>query len=371
MDAVKPTIGILFGGCSNEYPVSLHSAAAVMQHVDSERFDVIAIGIDRSGGWHRYDGDARSIENDSWIGTGRCTPVALPFGKDAHGLIDLSSDTLVHLDAALPILHGRNGEDGSVQGALQLAGIPVIGCGVAGSAICMDKTISHRIAVAEGIGVPEGALVDTGMSGLDVRHVAQRIGYPLFVKPPREGSSMGLSRVESPDCLARALAGAFAYDSEAILEREVNGTEIGCAVLESGGALIVGEPDEIKLNGAVFDYVEKYSCEVADIVVPARIAERDAQRVKRAATRLFRAFGCTGFARIDFFLANDGRLLFNEANTIPGFTAHSRFPSMLQAAGLPLEEVLTIAIEGALAAAKETSRRCSAWVGVRSPAAVG
>lgn len=352
MDAAKPTIGILFGGCSNEYPVSLHSAAAVMQSVDAKRFDIVAIGIDRSGGWHRYGGDARSIEDDSWLETGRCTPIALPFGQEAHGVIDLSSGTLVHLDAALPILHGRNGEDGSVQGALQLAGIPVVGCGVTGSAVCMDKTISHRIAAAEGVSVPEGALVDIRMSNLEMRHVAERIGYPLFVKPPREGSSMGLSRVESPDCLARALACAFAYDSEAILEREIDGAEIGCAVLESGGTLIVGEPDEIELNGAVFDCIEKYSCEVASIVVPARIAERDALRVKRAAKRLFRALGCTGFARIDFFLASDGRLLFNEANTIPGFTAHSRFPSMLEAAGLSLEEVLTVAIEEALANAE-------------------
>ena len=355
MGATKATIGILFGGCSNEYPVSLHSAAAVMQNIDPGRFDVVAIGIDRSGGWHRYDGDVQSIENDSWLETARCTPVALPFGREARGLIDLSTGSLVRLDAALPILHGRNGEDGSVQGALQLAGIPIVGCGVTGSAVCMDKTGSHRIATAEGISVPEGALVDISMSKLEMYHIAQRIGYPLFVKPPREGSSMGLSRVESPDSLARALADAFAYDSEAILEREIDGSEIGCAVLESGRTLLVGEPDEIELNGTVFDYVEKYSCETANIIVPARIAERDAQRVKRAAMRLFRALGCTGFARIDFFLANDGRLLFNEANTIPGFTAHSRFPSMLKAAGLSLEEVLNVAIEEALATAQEPS----------------
>lgn len=349
MDARKPVIGVIFGGCSNEYPVSLQSATAVIQNIDSERFDIVSIGIDRSGCWHLYTGSVEAIANDTWLASGRCKPAALPFGANVKGILDLENGCIVHLDAVLPVLHGRNGEDGSVQGAMQLAGIPVVGCTTTGSAVCMDKAVSHRIARAEGIAVPEGALVDCSLGSLEIRHIAERLGYPLYVKPPREGSSMGLSRVEGSDSLLTAVAHALSFDDQALLEREVDGSEIGCAVLEAAGDLIVGEPDEIELNGAVFDFEEKYSCETANIIVPARISDYDAQRVKKAAKRLFRAFGCTGFARIDFFLANDGSLYFNEANTIPGFTAHSRFPSMLKAAGFTLAEVLTIAITEVLA----------------------
>lgn len=348
-DPMKPTIGVLFGGCSHEYPVSIHSASAVLRSIDTARFDVVAVGIDRDGCWYRFDGAVEAIENDIWLDSGPCSPLALPFGTCAHGLLDLAHGTVVRLDAALPVLHGRNGEDGSVQGALQLAGIPVVGCSVTGSAVCMDKSVSHRIALAEGVSVAESAVVDATTDGDTLYRIAERIGYPLFVKPPREGSSMGLSRVPTPRELARAVDIALAYDANAMIEREIDGIEIGCAVLETASGLVVGEPDEIELNGSVFDYAEKYTCETANIIVPARISERTKHQVQEAGTRLFAAFGCKGFARIDFFLARDGRLYFNEANTIPGFTEHSRFPSMLQAAGLPLAEVLTIAIEHELA----------------------
>ncbi|WP_139651953.1 D-alanine--D-alanine ligase family protein [Raoultibacter phocaeensis] len=353
---MKPTVGVLFGGCSHEYPVSLHSASAVLRSIDAARFDVLAIGIDREGCWHRFDGAVDAIEADTWLESGRCSPLALPFGMQAHGLLDLKRNAVVRLDAALPILHGRNGEDGSVQGALQLAGIPVVGCSVTGSAVCMDKAVSHRIALAEGVSVAESALVDTSTDPGTALRIAERVGYPLFVKPLREGSSMGLSRVRLSRELAPAIDRALSYDDCAMIEREIDGSEIGCAILETEHGLIAGVPDEIELNGAVFDYTEKYSCETASIIVPARISERDARRVKDAAKRLFTAFGCKGFARIDFFLASDGRLYFNEANTIPGFTEHSRFPSMLEAAGIPLADVLTTAIAKALAASGANSQ---------------
>lgn len=371
MNAAKPAIGVLFGGCSNEYSVSLHSAAAVLNAIDRKRFSIVAIGIDRRGRWYRYTGDYAAIEQDTWLESGCCSPVALSFGASAHsamsaespdlgakangepdcGVLDLESGTVMPLDAVLPILHGRNGEDGSVQGALQLAGIPVVGCGITGSAVCMDKVLSHRIAVAEGVSVAEHRLVDAATDPKVVQRLAETVGYPLFVKPPHEGSSLGLSRVERPVDLMAAVDRALAFDAQVMLERAIDGAEIGCAVLETAEGLVVGVPDEIELNGAVFDFTEKYSCETANIIVPARISEYDKRRVTEAAKRLFRAFGCTGFARIDFFLARNGHLYFNEANTIPGFTAHSRFPSMLEAAGIPLEKLLTIAIEKALVGA--------------------
>lgn len=349
MHTSKPTIGILFGGCSSEYDVSLQSARSVIDSLDTSRFYAVPIGIARNGSWFAYSGPASAIADDTWLDPRHCKQLAFAFGKHARGLFELASGEKLHLDAALPILHGRNGEDGSVQGVLQLAGIPVAGCGVAGSATCIDKVLAHRIAVAEGICVARSTVIDAESGSEALQDAAARIGYPLFVKPSREGSSMGLARVTCPSELERAVDHARSFNCEVMLEREVTGIEIGCAVLECGGDLIVGVPDEIELNGAVFDYREKYSCETASIVVPARISAHDKLRVSDSAKKLFYALGCTGFARIDFFLAEDGRLYFNEANTIPGFTAHSRFPTMLEAIGIPLADVLTIAITEALA----------------------
>lgn len=348
MTETKPTVAVLFGGCSSEHDVSLHSAQAVLSNLDAERYRVVPVGIDRAGAWFVYEGPADALEHDAWRDVPNLVPVAPAFDRGAHGLVSLTDGAIIALDAALPILHGRNGEDGSVQGALGLAGVPVVGCDIAGSAICMDKVLSHRIAEAAGVAVAAHALVRAADGADAARAAAKRVGYPLFVKPPCEGSSMGVSRVASPDRLDEALRLAFAYADEALVEREIVGCEIGCAVLEDAGALLVGELDEVVLNGSLFDYHEKYSCETAEIVVPARVSPQQKASIVDAAKRLLRALACVGFARIDFFLAHDGTLYFNEANTVPGFTEHSRFPAMFAAAGLPLDALLSTAVDQAV-----------------------
>lgn len=342
----KPKIAVLFGGASKEHDVSLKSAYAVLSALDEDRYEVLKVGIDRSGEWYLYTGPTERVAQGRWLEEEPVERVRVSTNSETRGLVCCDSGRLVSVDAALPLLHGVNGEDGSVQGLLSLGGIPVVGCGIAGSAICIDKVLSHRIAQTAGVPIAKMAMVTQRHSPAQIAAAAEEVGYPLYVKPAREGSSFGLHRVADEHELAACVADSFTFDDRLIIEKEIDGKEIGCALLEAGNELIVGELDEIVLNGSVFDYHEKYSCETADIIVPARLGQAQRQAVIETARFLFRLFGCTGIARIDFFLGTDGTLYFNEANTVPGFTAHSRYPRMLEAAGLSFPGLLETIIDG-------------------------
>ena len=250
------------------------------------------------------------------------------------------------LDAAFPVLHGKNGEDGTVQGLLELAGIPLVGCGTLSSALCMDKDLAHRLAAQEGISVPKSVLLEAPCPET-LHSLAENLGYPLFVKPVCSGSSLGITRLEDSTGLARAVAEAFCQDSRVLLEEAIPGFEVGCAVLEDE-PLRFGELDEIELSRGFFDFNEKYTLKTSSIHLPARISREMAERVRQTAGRLFRLLRCAGMARIDFFVTPDGALYFNEVNTIPGFTDHSRYPGMFRAAGLSFEELLERLIQLAL-----------------------
>lgn len=331
------TIAIFFGGCSTEYEVSLQSACAVIQVIDTRRFTPVLIGIDRSfGQWYLYRGDAARIENDTWQSDGLCTPVYPSTDRRVHGICYLKDGTeqTVSFDAALPILHGKNGEDGTLQGLLELMGVRVIGCGTLSSAICMDKELAHRIVSMYGIRSARTVSLDREASPEEIKRDARSLGYPLFVKPVRSGSSFGISKVLNEEELMPAVKEAFAHDSRVILEEFVSGFEVGCAILGTK-ELLIGEVDEIELSDGFFDFTEKYTLKTSSIHVPARITDEQAAQIKHAARTIYRALGCSYFARVDLFLTPEGEIYFNEVNTIPGFTAHSRYPNMLKAAGLP------------------------------------
>ena len=233
-----------------------------------------------------------------------------------------------------------------MQGVFELAGVPVIGCGVLPSALCMDKDRAHKLAALAGVAVPKSAKFDRGAAAGEIAAAAESIGWPLFVKPVRAGSSFGISRIEGPEALETAVAAAFEQDSEILLEEAVPGFEVGCAVLGlPEGELTVGEVDEIELSQGFFDFEEKYTLKTSAIHCPARIPAEKAAAIKAAACKVYRALGCRVFARIDLFLTPDGKIVFNEANTIPGFTAHSRYPGMMRAAGLEFEPLLAKMIE--------------------------
>ena len=335
---------IFFGGCSTEYAVSLQSAAAVLTHLDNSWYQPVLVGITRQGEWRYYSGAPEDIAADCWQEKGS-VPCLLDPSRGANRLILLDKDrTCLGFDAAFPLLHGKNGEDGTLQGLLELAGIPLIGCGCLASALCMDKDRAHKLASLAGVRVPRGQVFRRGASAKELAEAARQLGFPLFVKPVRAGSSFGVTQVSGPEQLPQAVQNAFENDREVLLEEAVPGFEVGCAVLGSR-RLITGAVDEIELSGGFFDFEEKYTLKTSAIHCPARISQKQAAQVKQAAQKVYQALDCKGFARVDLFLTSEGEIFFNEVNTIPGFTAHSRYPSMMKQIGLDFTDLITLMIE--------------------------
>lgn len=343
---MKKTVAILFGGCSTEHEVSLKSAHAAMIHLDTTRYEPVYIGITRGGEWLRYRGPLDAIPAGSWEqDSAACTPAVISPCRVHGGLLELSGNSWsrIPIDIAFPVLHGRNGEDGTVQGLLELAGIPYVGCGILSSALCMDKVFAHYIAESAGVQSARYSVLHRAAS-IDAANLEQRVqgfAYPLFVKPARSGSSYGISKVEQLSQLEAAVALAFAHDDKVLIEEAVSGFEVGCAVLGHGTELIIGNIDEIELQDGFFDYNEKYTLKTSRIHMPARISAAQAAEVAATAERLYHAFGCSGLARVDLFLTPEGEIYFNEINTLPGFTAHSRYPNMLRGIGLAYQDVIS------------------------------
>ena len=327
------TILVLFGGCSTEYAVSLQSAHAVVSHMDREAYTPLLVGITRWGQWLYYTGPLDRMEAGTWQ-QADCTPCTLSLDRGRGELLLLDgTGTRLHFDGAFPVLHGKNGEDGTLQGLLELAGVPVIGCGTLSSALCMDKDRAHKLAALAGVKVPRGTVVDRSWREDDLQRAARDLGYPLFVKPVRAGSSFGITRVTGPEALVGAVKEALKHDREALLEEAVPGFEVGCAVL-GNEELTVGLVDEIQLSQGFFDYEEKYTLKTSAIHCPARIRLEQAAAIQEAARIIYQALDCRVFARVDLFLTPEGEIYFNEVNTIPGFTAHSRYPNMMKGIGL-------------------------------------
>ena len=339
----RPAVGILFGGCSEEHDVSVKSAMEVAAAIDTQRYEPIYIGITRAGVWMSCERPSPGWE------AGACRRAVISPDRGTHGLLVTESDGCrdVHIDVVFPVLHGKSGEDGAVQGLLELSGIPYVGCGIQSSAICMDKSLAYAVARAAGIDTPAFFVVtdaDTVMS--------DDLVYPVFVKPARSGSSFGVSRVESADDLVVAIATAREYDRKVVIEQAIVGTEVGCAVLGTGSDLIVGEVDQITLRHGLFrihqEAEPEYGSENAVISVPADLPDETRQRIRGRARTIYTALGCEGLSRVDMFLQADGRLVLNEVNTLPGFTAYSRYPRMMAAAGIGMSELIDRSISLAM-----------------------
>jgi D-alanine-D-alanine ligase len=324
-------VGIIFGGANSEHEVSCHSAESVVEHLDAELYEAVLIGIDRGGLWHRVSSIA---ELETTVAGTR-----LP--------------DLENLDVVFPVLHGRFGEDGTVQGMLELAGLPYVGCGVLASALAMDKQLTQRVLEASGIPTIKTRSV-TAATAQSAGVLAAEIGYPVFVKPNRAGSSVGASRVDTPEGLVDAVALALAQDSVALIQQTVVGDEIDLGVLqELDGTIAVGAPLRILTSDSTvfFDYAAKYTAGGgATLEVPAQIPETVAEQLVAYAKLAFETLGCEGLARVDFFVGADGVITLNEVNTLPGLTAFSQFPRMWQAKGLSYTALLSQLIERALIA---------------------
>lgn len=348
----KQNIAVFFGGKSPEYHVSLESAYSVICNLNREKYHPVMVGITKEGDWFYYTGNVEKIKNDTWQDGKDCVPAVLSPASSEGKLLLLKDGQIefVQIDAAFPVLHGSNGEDGTIQGLIALAGIPLVGCGVLSSALCMDKDRAHKLAGLEGVRVPKSLVIQKADEEA-VTDFAQNTGYPLFVKPVKAGSSFGVTKVERPEDMKKAVELAFLYDDQVIVEENIEGFEVGCAVL-GWEELITGEVDEIELSGGFFDFTEKYTLKTSAIHVPARISREKAMEIKETAKTIYRALGCAGFARVDMFLTPQGEIVFNEVNTIPGFTEHSRYPGMMKAAGYSFGELLEKLIASVLPVSK-------------------
>lgn len=342
----KKKIAVIFGGCSSEYSISLQSAYAVISHMDDTKYMPILIGISKEGDWFLFEGSIEKILTDTWCNAMECTSVAVCQNRTAPYLLVIKDGKVKELfiDAVFPVLHGKNGEDGTVQGVFELAGIPVIGCGILASALCMDKDRAHKLAHVAGVAVPKSFVINRMTKLNEAKQKADTMGYPLFVKPVKAGSSYGITKVLKPDDFLKAVESAFSHDEQVIVEEFISGFEVGCAVL-GNEVLIVGEVDEIELSDGFFDFTEKYTLKTSVIHVPARIDSKIASKIKETAKTIYQVLDCRGFARVDMFLTDSDEIVFNEVNTIPGFTDHSRYPNMLKAVGYSFEQIVSTLIE--------------------------
>ena len=339
----KITLGVLFGGVSSEHDISTVSAKGILSAIDKEKYNLVLLGITKEGRWFLFDDDIDLLPEDRWLTSPSLVPAWISPDRSVHGVVTAKGDT-IYLDAVFPVLHGKNGEDGTVQGLFELAGVPVIGCGTLSSALCMDKDRAHQLAALAGIRVPRSHVFHSSDDFSRIAQAAEELGYPVFVKPVRAGSSFGITKVSGPEELPAAMEEAFRHDSAVILEETIPGFEVGCAVM-GNEELTVGLVDEIALSEGFFNYEEKYTLKTSAIHCPARIPPEKAAEIQAAAKTIYRALDCRVFARVDLFLTPDGEIVFNEVNTIPGFTAHSRYPSMMQGIGISFGELVTRLIE--------------------------
>jgi D-alanine-D-alanine ligase len=358
----RTRVAVVYGGRSSEHAISCVSAGSILRNLDPNRFEVVAVGITTDGSWVLTDGHPDSLA----ITDGRLpevtgasgTALALAADPSRRGqLLSLgkgAGDVLAAVDVVFPVLHGPYGEDGTIQGLLELAGVPYVGAGVLASAAGMDKEFTKKLLAAEGLPIGEQAVLRAHDQTLDLDD-RERLGLPVFVKPARGGSSIGVSRVTTWDQLDQAIAYARKHDPKVIVEAAVVGRELECGVLElPDGHVEASTVGEIRVAGVrgredgFYDFATKYLEDAAELDVPAKIDDEIADEVRQLAIRAFRAIDCQGLARVDFFLTDDGPVI-NEINTMPGFTTISMYPRMWAASGVDYPALLAAMVDTAVA----------------------
>jgi D-alanine-D-alanine ligase len=356
----KLRIGIVFGGRSGEHEVSVASARSIMAAIDRSRYEVVPVAIARSGQWLAGVGpQALAAPNEALAVTEDASPAA-----EAGTAIEIAgfarlpqvqssgATGLGDIDVIFPVLHGTYGEDGALQGMLEMAGLPYVGCGVLGSALGMDKEKAKLLFQAAGLPTVPGIIVFRAEVERDpeavIMQIAERFGYPVFVKPANLGSSVGVSKAHEADELRGALALAARYDRKLVVEQAIDCREIECAVLgnDDPQASVVGE---IVPSKEFYDYEAKYLDGASRLIIPAPIPDETAEAIRRMAVTAFRALDLSGLARVDFFLDRaTGRVYLNEVNTMPGFTEISMYPKLWEASGLPYPQLISRLIELAI-----------------------
>ena len=345
----KTKVCVIFGGVSNEHEISLMSAKSIIDNIPNDKYDVVKVGITKRGRWLFFPGSTDEIISDTWHEHEDCVPCLISPDKTTKGLIKIYDNEIFFekIDVVLPVLHGKNGEDGTIQGIFELAGIPYVGCTPLASGMCMDKAVTNTLADAAGInGAKWVAFTETdykdGRVNFDV--IEQKLGYPIFVKPANAGSSVGISKAHNHLELLKALDIAFANDYKVVLEETLVGREIECAVMGNDYpvASCIGE---ILPTAEFYDYEAKYIDNSTGLAIPADLPAEVSEKVRQAAVNAYRTMGCTGLSRVDFFLAEDGTIYLNEINTLPGFTSISMFPKLFGQVGVEYSALIDKLIE--------------------------
>ncbi len=352
----KVRVAVVFGGRSSEHAISCVSAGSVLAHLDPERYEVVPVGITRDGAWVLGADDPRELAiSDHTLPSvdGTRTALALPGDPTRGGLVVLdrerAGEVFSGVDVVFPALHGPFGEDGTIQGLLELAGVPYVGAGVLASAVAMDKEFTKKLLAAEGL--PGGDFV-TLRSGTLTPEQRERLGLPVFVKPARAGSSMGITRVTDWAALDDAIATAREHDPKVLVEATIVGREVECGVLEHpDGTVHASLPAEVRVVGGAefYDFASKYLDDVCEFDIPAKLDDDATAALQEMAIAAFRALDGQGLARVDFFVGPDGALTVNEVNTMPGFTPTSMYPRMWAVTGVDYPTLLTTLIETARA----------------------
>ncbi len=369
MSKIKVTV--LFGGQSSEHEVSRVSAQCVLENIDRNRFEIQTIGITKNGEWLKYEGDISLIGPGHWEEAARSSlRNKIDSGVLSKGIIkattckqlfsfndENNADGVV--DVVFPVLHGPNGEDGSVQGLLQLADVPYVGCNILSSAAGMDKEFSKL--VFNNAEIPQADYIKVMRSEIDeqiddiLSRVTKKLGWPCFVKPANAGSSVGVSKVKRPEDLMTALKYAAKYDSKILIEEYIKGREVECAVLGNDNP-IASTVGEVLPSNEFYDYNAKYIDGKSGIIIPADIDQMIVEQVREYAIRAFKALGCSGLSRVDFFVEESGRVVLNEINTMPGFTDISMYSKLWEASGIPYSELITRLIELAFESYNQRTR---------------
>ena len=352
----KLNVCVLFGGISPEHDVSLRSAESVLSNMNPEKYNIFPVGITKEGDWYLYGGtDYSQLPGDQWLQcpNNRKATISPIRGQ---GLLIFEGDCVVRemIHVVFPVLHGENGEDGAMQGLLQMAGIPYVGPHVSASAVSMDKTLTKLVADNAGVKQADWLLIRSQELGSQMDAALDRLeakfSYPMFVKPAGTGSSVGVSKATDRAMLRSALAHAAQFDAKILVEEFIHGREVEVAVMGNGSpvASVCGEID----SGADFyDYDAKYVTDTSVAYIPARISEEVEEYVREEAVKIYQAIGCRGLSRVDFFVTyEDNRVVFNEINTLPGFTSISMYPKLFAASGIPYAELIDNLLELALEA---------------------
>ncbi len=347
----KKRIAVIFGGKSSEHEVSRVSASYVISTIPRDKYEIVTIGITKEGKWLLYKGDVSAIRDGSWEKDPENRTAFISPAPSVSGIVVVGTGEIIKLDVIFPVLHGKNGEDGTIQGIFEMSGIPYVGCGVLASAACMDKAVTNILLEKFGIAQADYTWFYSCEYKNDPEKIIAKIeselpSYPVFVKPANAGSSVGVSKAHNRDELVKAIEVASKEDSKIVVEENIVGHEVECAVLGNEKPF-ASVPGQIAPASEFYDYDAKYNNAASELYIPAKISEDLMEKVRETAIKAYTLIGCSGLSRVDFFVTDDGRVLLNEINTLPGFTSISMYPKLMAACGYEGEALIEALIKSA------------------------